>query len=75
MVDDCTIVSSLPGEGRADLNDRRYWFERTPGQQYTVNIPTADYNRIRNAGRKLLGRDPTPAEISEVWQREARGGR
>lgn len=62
-------------EGRADLNDRRYWFERTPGQQYTVNIPTADYNRIRNAGRKLLGRDPTPAEISEVWQREARGGR
>lgn len=63
-------------EARANPNDRRFWFERDRGVgQYTMAIPTADYNRIRNAGRKLLGRDPTPAEISEVWQREGRGGR
>lgn len=62
-------------EGRANPQDRRFWFERDRGVgQYTVAIPTKDYNRIRAAGRKVLGRDPTPAEISEVWQREGRGG-
>lgn len=62
-------------ESRANPNDRRFWFERDRGVgQYTVAIPTKDYNRIRDAGRRVLGRDPTPAEISEVWQREGRGG-
>lgn len=65
----------LKGEDRPDEAQRRYWFERQTGRDYTVNVPNADYARIKAAGRKLLGRDPTPQEITEVWQREGRGGR
>lgn len=66
----------VKGEDRPDEAGRRYWFERNrDAGNYRVQIPNADYARIKAAGRKLLGRDPTPQEISEVWQREGRGGR
>lgn len=66
----------MKGEERPDEANRRYWFERDKAARaYRVQIPNADYARIKAAGRKLLGRDPTPSEITEVWQREGRGGR
>lgn len=64
------------GEERPDEANRRYWFERNRSAgNYRVQIPNADYARIRAAGRKALGREPTPQEITEVWQAEGRGGR
>lgn len=53
----------------------RFYFERQRGGGGTVQIPTSDYNRLRAQGRRILGRDPTPAEITQAYVAEARGGK
>lgn len=40
----------------------------------TANVPTRDFQRIRNLMAPVLGREPTPNEIAQAYFREGRGG-
>lgn len=50
-----------------------FWFERSGRGGYTVSMPRADVERLKAIGRRELGRDPTPQEISYAYLREMEG--
>lgn len=58
----------------ADENPR-FWFERDQGGRGVASVPTAELNRLRAQGRRILGREPTEAELFQAYITEARGGR
>lgn len=53
----------------------QFFFERPRGGGGVVSMPTADLNRLRAQGRRILGRDPTEGELYQAYIAEARGGR
>jgi len=50
-----------------------FWFERSGRGSYTVTMPRADMERLRAIGRRELGREPTPQEISYAYLHELEG--
>lgn len=60
----------------ADDNPQ-FWFERdrTPGRPGVASVPTAELNRLKATGRRILGREPTEGELLQAYLTEARGGR
>lgn len=51
----------------------RFWFERSGQGGYRITMPRADMERLRAIGRRELGRDPTPQEISYAYLHELEG--
>lgn len=51
-----------------------FWFERDRSQRtHTVSMPRADMERLRAIGRRELGREPTPQEITYAYLHELEG--
>lgn len=50
-----------------------HWFERSGRGGYTVTMPRADMERLRAIGRRELGREPTPQEITFAYLHELEG--
>jgi len=50
-----------------------FWFERSGQGGYRVSMPRADIERLRAVGRRELGREPTPQEISYAYLHEMEG--
>lgn len=54
-------------------DENRHWFERSGRGGYTVTMPRADMERLRAVGRRELGREPTPQEITYAYLHELEG--
>ena len=64
------------GQSREDADESpRFWFERDRGDRGIASVPTAELNRLKATGRRILGREPTEAELFQAYLTEARGGR
>lgn len=53
----------------------QFYFERPRGGGGVASVPTAELNRLKATGRRILGRDPTEGELLQAYLTEARGGR
>jgi len=53
----------------------QFYFERPRGGGGVASVPTAELNRLKATGRRILGREPTESELLQAYLTEARGGR
>lgn len=72
---DRQLIKWRPAGTEEDTKAPRFWFERDRGAKGVASVPTAELNRLKATGRRILQREPSETELFQAYISEARGGR